>query len=699
MVAGAYKAEMLSDFREAVDKAIVQGTTLADFRKDFDRIVTKHGWSYNGSRGWRSEVIYSTNLRTSYAAGRWAQLTDPEFRRVMPYLVYRHGDSRVPRPLHLSWDGTTLPADDPWWNTHYVPNGWGCKCKVFGATKSEYEAALRAGKGEAPPSPIDPRTGEPIGIDKGWGYNVGIASQAKYKILEGAFSRLPEDIAALLEKEIASRDRKAGREARKIREAAKKARATEDTLTDIGAWKKVGAQKGSNPGGLYEAPDGERYYVKLYKDDAQARTELASNAVYRMMGVDMPDLSLRTMDGKVALASKWRADMKPMTQAEMIAHPEEMARIFQASVLTGNWDVVGMSYDNVMLGKKGRLAMIDAGGSFKFRAQGGAKAYEAVPNEVNTLRDAKLNPQSASVFNAIFGKDVWLEREGAKPLLELKKTDVKKVFANAGFQEAEAKEVTETLWSRRQWLVERYDLEGKYLPKGDFGRHLDAFKAWGTSRWEPNEVGGMINGSRDSRFTADVEDLVKKFEAYVIDKINPWGRGVLRALFSEWSGSSSSSGGATIKLWAESRFGNLTKYHAGRMSRTEVAAGLEDGTRRSLEKAKLPKETVFSLLDAEYEFQQYLMRRLHSYEEIPAIRFMSRDEYAANFKRGVFSGNAVQSVTVKPNGFGGNRCVRMMLRVEDTLKTYYQGVKYMYYGKGESEYVVIGRAVNASTAR
>jgi uncharacterized protein with gpF-like domain len=152
MVAGAYKAEMLSDFREAVDKAIVQGSTLADFRKDFDRIVAKHGWSYNGSRGWRSEVIYSTNIRTSYAAGRWAQLTDPEFRRVMPYLVYRHGDSRVPRPLHLSWDGTTLPADDPWWNTHYVPND-GAASARSSARPGRIRGGKAAGRGEAPPPP------------------------------------------------------------------------------------------------------------------------------------------------------------------------------------------------------------------------------------------------------------------------------------------------------------------------------------------------------------------------------------------------------------------------------------------------------------------------------------------------------------------------------------------------------------------
>lgn len=120
------------------------------------------------------------------------------------YLVYRHGDSRVPRPMHLSWDGTTLPNDDPWWQTHFTPNGWGCKCRIFAATREEWETA--GTKGQAPPSPIDPKTGEPVGIDKGFGYNVGAAYlEQTHMILENAIARLPKDIAAKLTAEIENR--------------------------------------------------------------------------------------------------------------------------------------------------------------------------------------------------------------------------------------------------------------------------------------------------------------------------------------------------------------------------------------------------------------------------------------------------------------------------------------------------------------
>jgi hypothetical protein len=57
VVAGGVKDDLISDLRNAVAKAIEQGTTLAEFRKDFDQAVAKHGWSYNGSRGWRTPEL------------------------------------------------------------------------------------------------------------------------------------------------------------------------------------------------------------------------------------------------------------------------------------------------------------------------------------------------------------------------------------------------------------------------------------------------------------------------------------------------------------------------------------------------------------------------------------------------------------------------------------------------------------------
>ncbi|BAV74120.1 phage head morphogenesis protein, SPP1 gp7 [Pseudomonas chlororaphis subsp. aurantiaca] len=184
VVAGAVKRDLLADLRGAVEKSIATGTTLEQFRKDFDQVVGKHGWQYQGERGWRTNVIWETNLRQSYNAGREAQIADPELRKRRPYGVYRHGDSAHPRPQHLAWNGITLPLDDPWWAYHTPQNGWGCKCKKYMASERDL---VRMGLevGPAPEiewedrvvgknSPNGPRTVRvPKGVDPGFEHAPG----------------------------------------------------------------------------------------------------------------------------------------------------------------------------------------------------------------------------------------------------------------------------------------------------------------------------------------------------------------------------------------------------------------------------------------------------------------------------------------------------------------------------------------------
>jgi SPP1 gp7 family putative phage head morphogenesis protein len=179
MVAGAEKADLLADLAMAVDRIHAEGKGIEAFRKDFRAIVQKHGWhDYTGAstlagRKWRTRVIYQTNMATSYAAARVAQLRERGFK----YWIYRHNDSvSHPRPLHQAWNGITLPADDPWWQTHGTPNGWGCRCYLLGA-RSARGAKRLGGKPDKKLNPdwnkIDPKTGTPVGIDKGWDYLPG----------------------------------------------------------------------------------------------------------------------------------------------------------------------------------------------------------------------------------------------------------------------------------------------------------------------------------------------------------------------------------------------------------------------------------------------------------------------------------------------------------------------------------------------
>ena len=202
-VAGATSVDLVRDMHAAVTDAVAQGRTLSQFRKDFDRIVQEHGWTYKGKRGWRSGVIFNTNIRSAHMAGRWQQLQANKARR--PYLQYRTaGDSRV-RPQHRMWNGLIYPIDDAFWQTHYPPNGWGCRCTI----RSYGEADLKDGD-MAVSKPFDMQTREvitpdgeikdkvPLGIDPGWDHNVGQSWISPELALGQKLARLPRPLQGIM---------------------------------------------------------------------------------------------------------------------------------------------------------------------------------------------------------------------------------------------------------------------------------------------------------------------------------------------------------------------------------------------------------------------------------------------------------------------------------------------------------------------
>lgn len=189
MVAGATKADLLADLAAAVDRTISEGKSIQAFRQDFRTIVERrgwHGWTGEGTaagEAWRTRVIYTTNMSTSYAAGRYQQLRDGGF----DFWIYKHSGAREPRQQHLAWNGMTLPKDHPFWKTHGPKNGWGCECYVVGARSERGARRLGGEPGKQLPEgwdAIDPKTGAPVGIDKGWDYQPGRRANAVRGIAE-----------------------------------------------------------------------------------------------------------------------------------------------------------------------------------------------------------------------------------------------------------------------------------------------------------------------------------------------------------------------------------------------------------------------------------------------------------------------------------------------------------------------------------
>lgn len=195
-VAKAMSRDLLEDIRGAVDRALTDGTTLKQFADELRPRLAEKGWWGRklmkdpatgeervvqlGSPA-RLRTIYETNLRTSYMAGRWQRLE--KTKRTFPFLRYVSVMDGRERPEHHAWHGTILPIDDPWWDTHFPPCGWGCRCD--GQPLNQRMLDRKGLSVNDPPrfpvrDHVNRRTGEVTrlerGIDPGWSYNVGKAS-------------------------------------------------------------------------------------------------------------------------------------------------------------------------------------------------------------------------------------------------------------------------------------------------------------------------------------------------------------------------------------------------------------------------------------------------------------------------------------------------------------------------------------------
>ena len=209
-VAGVAELEVLEGVRGVVQRALDEGQTIEQFRAGLMEALEARGWwgprsvtdpvtgetrTIDLSAPRRVRTIYRANLRSARAAGQWERIE--RTKDALPWLEYRLGPSEVHRPDHAALEGAILAADDPFWATHFPPNGWGCKCWVRQLSTRQMER--RGGVTERPEvttrTVVSRRTGArrevPLGTDPGWDVNPGM------RRLEAAAARQLEAVRAL----------------------------------------------------------------------------------------------------------------------------------------------------------------------------------------------------------------------------------------------------------------------------------------------------------------------------------------------------------------------------------------------------------------------------------------------------------------------------------------------------------------------
>ncbi|MFI6813264.1 phage minor capsid protein [Nonomuraea sp. NPDC050328] len=234
------------------------------------------------------------------------------------------------------------------------------------------------------------------------------------------------------------------------RDVEEQGNATGVEAGDFTQLRQVGPQGGSNPGGMFEDANGNRWYVKTQQSETHAANEVASARLYRAAGIRTPDVrrgsgapglpdgpqtASRVVDGKQATAEELRA---PAREG------------FGADAWLANWDTAGLTFDNMLLSPDGSVTRIDTGGSMLFRAQGSAKGDKfgnTVP-EWRTLRHRKQAPQAEKLFGGL----TPVEQEKALERVEqVTPAEIRRIISESGLD----KDVADRLIARRADLMRR----------------------------------------------------------------------------------------------------------------------------------------------------------------------------------------------------------------------------------------------------
>lgn len=240
VVAKATCIDLVKDIKKSISKAIEEGKPYQDFANELIPILKKRGWwgnidAENKDQGIvkpirvdhrRLRNIYNTNVKTAYAAGRYEQMKDEA--DIAPYWRYvavpKGAGNKNPRVEHAALHNLVFRHDDPFWQTHYAPNGWGCHCTVVNMTKralekkfgKKAEEVVRKSKPEDFVTTTEEFEREHVKIDgtvemqkvkitttgykvggkviypsQGWDYTPGSYSYQCKKMLESKISELP----------------------------------------------------------------------------------------------------------------------------------------------------------------------------------------------------------------------------------------------------------------------------------------------------------------------------------------------------------------------------------------------------------------------------------------------------------------------------------------------------------------------------
>ena len=162
----------------------------------------------------------------------------------------------------------------------------------------------------------------------------------------------------------------------------------------------VGASPGGSTGAkLATDAQGNKFIYKTgggATPSEHVENEAATDIFYRDMGIKCPECRIYKENGKTVKLSKFVENgtllgdwLGKATKTQRDDMKKKLLKGFATDVLLGNWDVIGMGADNIIIDELGEPWRIDNGGAMGFRAQGTPKKQEewksGFPDDIFTM--------------------------------------------------------------------------------------------------------------------------------------------------------------------------------------------------------------------------------------------------------------------------------------------------------------------------
>lgn len=126
-VGGIYQQDILEAFKQEITNALETGQTQKYVINQFKEILDGAGHKELGD--FHLETIVRSNMMTAYGVGRRKQLE--ETSDLLPFWQRNAvGDNRT-RPKHRALDGIIYPANHEFWDDHFCPDDFNCRCSII----------------------------------------------------------------------------------------------------------------------------------------------------------------------------------------------------------------------------------------------------------------------------------------------------------------------------------------------------------------------------------------------------------------------------------------------------------------------------------------------------------------------------------------------------------------------------------------